>query len=185
MHERVRGNYVTAAGEAKSYRAADEDLLLWVHIAFMESFLRAHQMVAWRAIPGGADSYVALWSKSVEPLGLSRVPMTEAELIAEIDRQKANLKTSETTFDVVKFIQYPPLPASARPIYRLLFEAAVLSLEPEFREILGLKAKPRWMIQPLTRTVLKLMRKAIGPESPIEDAAKARLRRIGAWSPVS
>jgi len=48
--------------------------------------------------------------------------------------------------------------------------------------MLGLKAKPRWVIQPLTRGVLKFIRLAIGPESPIEDGAIARLRRIGALS---
>jgi uncharacterized protein (DUF2236 family) len=183
MHSRVSGKYTTASGENRSYRAADEDLLLWVHIAFMESFLRAHQMYAWREIPGGADAYVRLWSRSVEPLGLSKVPVSEADLITEIERQKRFLKTSEITFDVVRFIQYPPLPAAAKPVYRLLFEAAVLSLEPEFRGLLGLRAKPRWLIQPLTRAVLRVMRTAIGPESPIEDAAKARLARIGAWKP--
>jgi hypothetical protein len=64
----------------------------------------------------------------------------------------------------------------------LLFDAAVLSLKPEFRNLLGLKSKPGWIIRPLTRWTLRLMRLAIGPESPIEDGAIARLRRIGAWA---
>ncbi|MEO0027380.1 MAG: hypothetical protein RL716_711, partial [Actinomycetota bacterium] len=41
------------------------------------------------------------------------------------------------------------------------------------------KAKPRWIIQPTTRGVLRIIRLAIGPESPIEDGAIARLERIG------
>lgn len=182
MHNRVTGEYQTASGEQKPYRAADPDLLLWVHIAFMDSFLRCHQMYAWRDIPGGADSYIALWSKSVEPLGLSSAPMNEVELIAEIERQKPMLIANEKTLDVVKFIRFPPLPRLARPTYRLLFEAAVLSLPIEFRSMLGLKVKPRWLIQPLTRGVLRFIRLAIGPESPIEDGAIERLKRIGALS---
>jgi uncharacterized protein (DUF2236 family) len=181
LHARVTGEYQTAAGDVRDYRAADEDLLLWVHIAFMDSFLRAHQMYAWREIPGGADSYIALWSKSVAPLGLRRVPMTETELVAELERQKPLLTVTDKTRDVVSFIKSPPLPAAAKPTYALLFEAAVLSLPVEYRELLGLKAKPRWLIQPLTRATLRLIRKAIGPESPIEDGAIERLRRIGAW----
>lgn len=179
MHTRVTGEYQTAGGEQRPYRAADPDLLLWVHIAFMDSFLRCHQMYAWREIPGGADSYIALWSKSVEPLGLSSAPMNELELLAEIERQKPLLIATEKTLDVVKFIRYPPLPAMAKPTYRLLFEAAVLSLPIEFRTMLGLRAKPRWLIQPLTRGVLRFIRLAIGPESPIEDGAIDRLKRIG------
>ena len=36
MHKTVSGSYETAAGETKDYRAADKDLLLWVHVAFMD-----------------------------------------------------------------------------------------------------------------------------------------------------
>lgn len=181
LHTRVTGEYQTAQGETRPYKAADEDLLLWVHIAFMDSFLRAHQMYAHRPIPGGADAYISLWSRSVAPLGLTRVPMSEAELIAELERQKPNLSVTDKTRDVVKFIKSPPLPAAAKPTYALLFEAAVVSLPENYRRLLGLKAKPRWLIQPLTRTTLRLIRTAIGPESPIEDGAIERLKRIGAW----
>jgi uncharacterized protein (DUF2236 family) len=179
MHKRVTGEYTTSTGEERPYKAADPDLLLWVHIAFMESFLRCHQMYAWREIPGGADAYVRLWAKSVEPIGLSSAPMDEAQLISEIERYKRELVATEKTLDVVKFIKRPPLPVLARPVYRLLFEAAVVSLPIEFRALLGLKAKPRWIIQQLTRGVLRFIRLAIGPESPIEDGAIERLRRIG------
>jgi uncharacterized protein (DUF2236 family) len=179
MHKRVTGEYTTSTGEERPYKAADPDLLLWVHIAFMESFLRCHQMYAWREIPGGADAYVRLWAKSVEPIGLAAAPMNESQLITEIERYKRELVATEKTLDVVKFIKRPPLPVLARPVYWLLFEAAVVSLPIEFRTLLGLKAKPRWIIQPLTRGVLRFIRLAIGPESPIEDGAIERLRRIG------
>ncbi len=125
---------------------------------------------------------VAQWSVSVEPLGLAKVPMNRGELDQAIQDIYAagTLVTNQDTLQVVQFIKNPPLPVLAIPIYRLLFDAAVLSLKPEFRKLLGLKSKPRWLIQPLTRFVLRTMRAAIGPESPIEDGAIARLRRIGA-----
>ena len=52
-------------------------------------------------------------------------------------------------------------------------------MRPEFRTMLGLTAKPRWLVVPVTRAILRLIRVAIGPESPIEDGALDRLRRIG------
>jgi uncharacterized protein (DUF2236 family) len=191
MHKRVTGEYTTSSGEERPYKAADPDLLLWVHIAFMDSFLRCHQMYAWREIPvgqdagavageSGADAYVRLWAKSVEPLGLTSAPMNEAQLVSEIERYKRELVATPKTLDVVKFIKRPPLPVAARPVYWLLFEAAVVSLPIEFRELLGLKVKSPRIIQPLTRGVLRFIRLAIGPESPIEDGAVARLQRIGA-----
>ena len=63
-HTRVRGEYQSASGDTRAYRAADSDLLRWVHIAFMDSFLRSHQLFSSRQIPGGADAYVRLWAKS-------------------------------------------------------------------------------------------------------------------------
>jgi len=189
LHTRVTGEYTTGAGERVAYKAADQDLLLWVHIAFMESFLVAHEQFAWREIPKGsaatgADNYVSQWSASVAPLGLNEVPMNRAELDSTIDQiyRAGLLAANDDTLSVVEFIKNPPLPNLAAPIYRLLFDAAVLSLKPEFRNLLGLKSKPGWVIRPLTRWTLRLMRLAIGPESPIEDGAIARLRRIGAWA---
>lgn len=186
LHEKVSGEYETGRGSRVPYRAADNDLLLWVHIAFMESFLVAHQMYSWQKIPSGdapsgADNYVSQWSVSVAPLGLEKTPMTKRELDEELEKyfKQGLLNSTEDTKKVVDFIRKPPLPKIAKPIYSLLFEAAVLSLRPEFRTLLGLTAKPKWLIQPLTKVTLKLMRISIGPESPIEDAAKARLKRAG------
>ena len=189
LHSRVSGEYTKGTGEKVPYQAADKDLLLWVHIAFMESFLVAHQMYSWKAIPQGsfetgADNYVSQWSVSVAPLGLTKCPMSESELESEIDNfyRSGLLVSTADTKRVIEFIQDPPLPGVARLVYGLLFDAAVLSLRPEFRILLGLSAKPAWLIRPATRWTLRLMRAAIGPESPIEDGAKARLRRIGAIS---
>ena len=189
LHSRVSGEYTKGTGEKVPYQAGDKDLLLWVHIAFMESFLVAHQMYSWKAIPQGsfetgADNYVSQWSVSVAPLGLTKCPMSESELESEIDNfyRSGLLVSTADTQRVIEFIKNPPLPGVARFVYGLLFDAAVLSLRPEFRTLLGLSAQPAWLIRPATRWTLRLMRVAIGPESPIEDGAKARLRRIGAIS---
>jgi uncharacterized protein (DUF2236 family) len=186
LHTRVVGEYKKGTGETVPYQAADKDLLLWVHIAFMESFLVSHQMYSWKEIPkgsaaSGADNYVAQWSASVAPLGLATCPMSEQELENEIDKfyDSGLLVSTPDTKKVIEFIKNPPLPGVAKLVYGLLFEAAVLSLRPEFRKLLGLKAKPAWFIRPVTRWSLRFMRLAIGPESPIEDGAIARLRRLG------
>lgn len=187
LHERVKGEYQKGTGETTPYKAADKDLLLWVHIAFMESFLVSHQMYSNKPIPKGSaatgsDNYIAQWSISVAPLGLDRCPMNLSELNSETSQlfEAGLLVSTPDTEKVVEFIKNPPLPVFAKPIYALLFDAAVVSLRPEFRKLLGLSAKPRWLVVPLTRFVLRFMRLAIGPESPIEDASIARLQKIGA-----
>lgn len=173
LHERVSGEYVKHT-KPIAYRAADQDLLLWVHLAFTESFLVAHNMFCKRTVD--EDDYVEKWGRSVAPLGLTKTPKTFVELeaaIAEFDC----LRADELTKRVVSFIKRPPLPISVRPIYALLFAAAVISLPDRYRELLGLKRPPSFVI-PLTRFMLVAIRWMIGPESPIEQAALDRLARL-------
>jgi len=179
MHERVKGQYQTAAGKSLDYRASDPDLLRWVHIAFMDSFLRSHQTYSTRPLPGGADSYIRLWSKSVEPLGLTGVPMDENSLLAEIARYRSHLTVTAATRETIHWIKNPPLPAASRPMYALFFRSAVASLPADYQEMMGLRALPLEILRPLTTGILQLMRFAIGPDSPIEDAAIRRLHRAG------
>ena len=178
MHTRVTGEYTTAEGQQIPYKAADPDLLLWVHVAFMDSFLRAHQNYSWREIPGGADEYVRLWSQSVAPLGLDRAPMSEAELFETLEYFDSKITVTETTREVIAWIKNAPLPPLAKPVYRLLFHSALASLPPQYQERIGLKGYPLWLLRPITRNLLRIMRFAIGPESPIEDAAVARIQRV-------
>jgi len=180
MHTRVSGDYQTAQGQTSSYRAADPRLLLWVHIAFMESFLRSHQNYSKAPIPGGADAYVRLWGKSVAPLGLDDVPTSEAELNLLLDEFCEELIVTDQTRAVIKWIRNAPLPPLTKPVYKLLFYSAVASLDPRFRALIGIRSAPLWLLRPVTTGMLSLMRFAIGPESPIEDAALRRIERVKA-----
>ncbi len=182
MHTRVVGEYESADGERLNYRAAEPHLLLWVHIAFMESFLRAHQNYSKRPIPGGADEYVRLWARSVEPLGLERAPLSESELLETLESYRPELVVTEKTSAVINWIRRAPLPPLAKPVYALLFQSALASLPKEYRDLIGLKGAPLWLTRPVTTSLLRVMRFAIGPESPIEDAARERLVRAGVWN---
>ncbi len=182
MHTRVVGEYESADGERLNYRAAEPHLLLWVHIAFMESFLRAHQNYSKRPIPGGADEYVRLWARSVEPLGLERAPLSESELLETLESFRPELVVTEKTSAVINWIRRAPLPPLAKPVYALLFQSALASLPKEYRDLIGLKGAPLWLTRPVTTSLLRVMRFAIGPESPIEDAARERLVRAGVWN---
>jgi len=181
MHARVQGEYVDGAGMPKSYQAADPKLLLWVHVAFTDSFLATHQMYGHTPIPGGADAYVKLWAKSVVPLGLTDVPMSNGALQELIDGLIADqtLTVTSITKQVIRFIQKPPLSRTARAVYFLLFQAALVTLPPKMQQLVGLKPWPKWLVVPMTRTLLRMMRLAIGSHSPLEEAALSRLERLG------
>jgi len=185
MHDHVKGQYVTGAGMTKDYKAADPDLLAWVHIAFTDSFLTTHELFGEEKIPGGADEYVSQWSKSVVPLGLTNAPMSRAELKAEINRYKDEgiLSTSETTKQVVEFIRKPPLSRAALIAYDRMFDGAVASIPADLQAMLGLKGKNLNVAGPITRGLLRAMRLALGPISPLEVAAISRLKRTGDLPP--
>ena len=182
MHARVKGEYQTPAGETRNYQAADPDLLLWVHIAFTDSFLRTFQLYSVNRDQAIADEYVEKWAAAVEPLGLTECPKSNNELLKVISDyiERGNLGVNAQTLRVVKFIQRPPLSRTALVVYAFLFQAALVSIPGQFQNMLGLKPWPRWFVVPVARGVLRLMQLAIGKYSPLEEAALARLERLGA-----
>ncbi|CAB4545911.1 MAG: DUF2236 domain-containing protein [Actinobacteria bacterium] len=184
MHDRVKGSYVDKSGVEQKYQASDPELLLWVHIAFMDSFLRSHQLYSRAEIPGGADAYVKLWGKSVEPLGLTSVPASEADLLRVMSDFEKDLNCDEKALSVIRWIKNAPLPKTAKPVYALLFQAALASLPSDIQRRIGIKHLPIWLLRPVVTNLLGFLRFAIGPDSPIEDAALARLRRLGAISDI-
>ena len=179
MHDHVKGKYKTAEGKTIDYRAADPHLLRWVHIAFMESFLRCHQTYSARPIPGGADEYIRLWAASVKPLGLEEAPMSESEMLDTMEQYRPELMVTEQTREVIHWIKNPPLPVTSLPAYALLFQSALATLPKQYRDMIALGDPPLHILQPVTTNLLKFIRFAIGPESPIEEASIARLHRAG------
>ena len=177
MHEAVRGSF-DDHGVSREYRARDPHLLLWVHVAFTDSFLTTYQMYSGSLVED--DEYVAQWARAVEPLGLTTVPRSRTELDQCMRDFDDELVVSDLTRDVVRFIRKPPLSRTARLAYWFLFQGAVASLPNGFQERLGLRCLPRRIVIPTTRALLRLMRVAVGPRSPLEEAALERLTRIGA-----
>ncbi len=172
LHERVRGSYVTSAGLQHRYRASDADLLSWVHMAFTDAFLAAHLLYGRRTID--ADAYVADWARAAEPLGLTSAPANVGALRQSMAERRAELRVDDAALRVVRFVRGMPFPAAARPVYWLLFQAAVDSLPADYRRLLGLRALPSPIVRPLVRGMLASMRWLIGDASPMEMAALQR-----------
>ena len=177
MHSRVSGEFKDKSGQVEIYRAQDPNYLLWVHCAFTDSFLKAHLALGYR-IDAGADQYVAEWSKSAIPLGLSVAPMSVAELEATLDNFRVrDLARVEGTESVVKFILNPPFNLGGRIFYRLIANAAIATIDPNELAILGLRPKSKVWLK-LARFFLDLFRLILGPESPSQSVARERIARI-------
>ncbi len=177
MHKRVTGEFTTKQGEHKNYRAQDPRFLLWVHCAFTDSFLKAHTMLGY-PIALGQDAYVAEWSKSAIPLGLENAPQSVAELEAALDDfRNKDLAHMPATDRVVKFILKPPFSFAGLLFYRILANAAIATLDRREIELLGLKPKSKIWLR-VARISLDAFRAILGPESPSQQVARARIARI-------
>lgn len=182
LHRRVTGSYVDGHGVERPYSANDPDLARWVHLAFTDAFLTAHEN--WGGpIPGGADGYVGEWATAAELMGVPDAPRSAAALRAEIDAvtDAGELRGGPEVEEIVRFIRRAPLRRMLRPSYRIVFRAAVSTLEPRHRDLLGLPATAAERVLPLhgaTSAVLAGARTLLGPQTQAELAARQRLTRL-------
>jgi uncharacterized protein (DUF2236 family) len=63
------------------------------------------------------------------------------------------LRADDRVREALTFLTKPPLPRLARLPYSLLIGGAIVTIDPEYREMLGLK-KPWWPASFLTRVML-------------------------------
>ncbi|MEV7473531.1 oxygenase MpaB family protein [Arthrobacter sp. KFRI-F3372] len=184
LHEAVQGSYSDNLGTQRGYSANDPELAGWIHLAFTDAFLTAHKI--WGgAIPGGPDAYVREWAQAGRLMGVEDPPLSEADMHRQLDRwyQSGELRVDARVAETVEFIRNPPLNRVLRPGYRILFAGAVYSLEPRYRQMLGL-AVPRLgpvtlPVRLATKLVLGVVRLALGRMGPSELAARERLSKLG------
>jgi len=130
-HVRQVHTYVTGTGpDGVPYRADDPHLLLWVHAAEADSFLRCHQRYGARPLePAECDGYVADVARIAESLGVPDPPRTRAELDAVLDAYRPELRATPQAREAARFLVWtPPLPLLARGPYALLAATAIAEL---------------------------------------------------------
>lgn len=148
VHDRIRGT----APDGRAYAASDPHLIRWVHVAEIDSFLRAHDRYGARPLDAaGRDAYVAETALVARALGAFDVPETVAELDELMSAYRPELKATPEARAAARFILvHPPVSLALRPPYTLMSAAAV-----------GLM--PRW-----TRWPLRL------PYLPVTEATAVR-----------
>ncbi|MGW5722082.1 oxygenase MpaB family protein [Amycolatopsis sp. NPDC003865] len=140
VHRRVRG----IAPDGRPYRADDPHLLAWVHIAEVDSFLRAHQLYGAHPLDdAGRDSYVAETAVIARALGVPNPPTTMAALEEELATYRPELRGTRDARQAAHFLLItPPIPWPARLPYSALAASAVATLPPWARPELRLPHLP-------------------------------------------
>jgi uncharacterized protein (DUF2236 family) len=148
VHRRVVG----IAPDGRPYMASDPALLRWVHVAEVDSFLRAHDRYGFRALDRDErDRYIAQTAVIARALGATDVPETVAELDDCLHDYRPELASTPAARQAARFILvHPPVPLAMRVPYSMLSAAAVGLL-------------PRW-----TRLALRL------PYEPVTEATAVR-----------
>lgn len=126
IHARVSGT----TPEGEPYRASDPHLLRWVHVAEVDSFLRAHRRYGATPLDeDGYDAYVADAARVAVALGVQDPPRDQAELAAQLDAYRPELRATPQARDAARFLLLsPPLPWAARAPYAVLAANAVALL---------------------------------------------------------
>jgi len=177
MHKRVEGDFEQRSGERTRYSASDPRYLLWVHCAFTDSFLRAHQELGY-SLPQGADRYVREWSKSAQPLGLTTAPQSGAELLDVMENfARHEVATIAMTPPIVGFILKPPFSRGGLFFYRILANAAIATIDEPFLSVLGLKPRSKSWLK-VSRVFLDLLSYMLGHESPSQKIARKRINAL-------
>lgn len=128
----------------RPYDARDPDLLRWVHVAEIWSFLECHRLYGReRQTPELRDDYVRQSSRTGLMLGARDVPMTAAELDESLREYLPQLEPSPAALDARHFIlNEPPVGWTDKPVYALLRYGAVAALPEWSRRMLELKDGP-------------------------------------------
>ena len=99
IHTRVTG---VDAATGKPYSASDPALLLWVHVALVDSNLAARSLFGTSLPPADADRYVAEMIVAAELVGVPRdmVPASVSELATYIESVRPELACTPTASGV-------------------------------------------------------------------------------------
>ncbi|MDF3302899.1 oxygenase MpaB family protein [Streptomyces tropicalis] len=164
VHAAVRGT----APDGTSYDAADPRLLGWVHLAEVDSFLRAHQRFGARPLDeAGCDGYVADMARVAVELGVPDPPRSRADLAARLADYRGELRATGEARSAARFLLLnPPVPLLARLPYGMIAANAVALLPIWASRALWLPRVPPaegLCVRPLGTAVTRGIRWALGP----------------------
>jgi uncharacterized protein (DUF2236 family) len=181
------------------FRVDDPELLRWVHVAEVESFLTTATRAGLKLTPGEVDQYYTEQLRAAELVGLdpATVPGTGAEVAAYYDAMLPELILTRDSAETALFLTVPPVPRSwggralrlgltlgpTRWAYFGIAGTAIALLPPWARRLYG---GPGWPTTDLTadlsvrglRLLISTILAALPPDyrtSPIRREALARM----------
>jgi uncharacterized protein (DUF2236 family) len=180
------------------FRVDEPDLLRWVHVTEVESFLNTARRAGVPLTDDEVDRYYTEQLRSAELVGLdpTTVPATAAQIAVYYDRVQDDLAMTRAAAETMIFLTAPPLPwklslpvrlglnlGPTRWAYFGLAATALASLPPWARRMYGgLGWSTTDLSADLSVRGLRLLLGALPRrlrESPLRQAAEQRAQRLG------
>jgi uncharacterized protein (DUF2236 family) len=164
VHRRVTGT----TPDGRPYSADDPHLLMWVHVAEVDSFLQAFQAFGSEALTAAeADEYVRQTGSIAARLGVIDPPSSVMELTEIMESYRPELSGSGPARQASDLLLvHPPFTGLARAGYHLLAAGAVSTLPAWARVELLLPALPvteRVLMRPLASSAIHALRWFLEP----------------------
>ncbi|UQU65508.1 DUF2236 domain-containing protein [Couchioplanes caeruleus] len=98
----------------ESFRIDEPDLLCWVHVAEVESFLTTARRAGLALTDDEVDQYYTEQVRAAELMGLdpATVPATAAEVADYYERMRPELRMTRDSAETALFLTVPPVPQS-------------------------------------------------------------------------
>ncbi|MDD2092629.1 oxygenase MpaB family protein [Pseudomonas guariconensis] len=145
--EKVRTIHLKVVGTApdgRPYAASDPDLLTWVHVAEVSSFLAAHLRYRNPRLSREAqDAYYNEIALIAERLGARDVPRSCQAVEDYLQRMRPQLLCDARSHEVVDILLDAPAPSRmAKPVGKLMLNAGIDLLPGWARDMLDLHQNP-------------------------------------------
>lgn len=142
IHARVNGR-----ADNLTYSATDPDLMRWVHVTCVDSFLKAYEVFVAPLAAAERDAYCAESAQGASLLGLDPrwLPHDSAalqECMAAMS-ESGTLRVTDTARTLARAVLYPPPRWLGWPIVGAVRRSTVALLPPTIREAYGFRWSPR------------------------------------------
>lgn len=129
IHDHVHGRLP----DGTPYSANDPDLLTWVHVTEVTSFLQAYLRYRnrWFSV-ADQERYFMETANVARRLGASSVPQTRAEIEAYIAAVRPDLRVDERTREVARALLSPRSPTPAVRLFQSVTTRAAIDLLPDW-----------------------------------------------------
>ncbi|AUG43195.1 MULTISPECIES: oxygenase MpaB family protein [Pseudomonas] len=140
--DKVRTIHLQIVGHApdgRPYAASDPQLLTWVHVAEVSSFLAAHLRYRNPQLsPADQDRYYGEVALIAERLGASDVPRSRRAVAAYLAGMRPQLLCDERSREVLRLLLAAPAPSRlAKPFGSLMMQAGIDLLPDWASDMLG------------------------------------------------